>query len=164
MEHLQNLVLRIKLSVPEEQKKVGRRIGKQSIDDCVVLISRLGDPILCYYCGNYGHSQATCEIKKAKANLVCTKCKRKGHESFDCNLARRIGADKQDEDIEEIENGGAAYSTATAKNESLGTQQEVKLNSDVTNKVDITVTQSVDTKKVNSAQISTFHFGSCSAK
>jgi hypothetical protein len=104
LSNVENGITRVKLRVKRQDKcKVDAIIGKKIIESFKALITREGDPIICYYCEQYGHLQTNCEERIRKRNLQCGKCYRKGHTTEDCNLARGINAQNEQDDDEELE-------------------------------------------------------------
>jgi uncharacterized protein YjbI with pentapeptide repeats len=101
LKDVENGVYRVKIKTTKlERERVDRLIGKKELSDQRTLITRIGDPIMCYFCEAYGHTQADCETKKIKGNLKCSKCLRRGHTTEECSIAKRTAtynAFEQDE-------------------------------------------------------------------
>jgi hypothetical protein len=106
LSNIENGILRIKLRTKRQEKtKIDTILGKKVIKGFKVLITRVGDPVICYYCEQYGHLQSNCEEKIRRRNLQCDKCHKKGHSTEECNFAKRLNVqnEQDDEELDEAE-------------------------------------------------------------
>lgn len=84
-------------------------VGNHTIDGEAAFIFKVGDPILCKYCSNFGHIKCDCEILKNKLSKFCETCKQRGHSTDEHIIAAMI-ADKNIENTppeQELDREGA---------------------------------------------------------
>lgn len=80
-----NFLVKCKLDLKTNKNRL--ETGINEIDGNRVLISRIGGPIRCLTCNEYGHIRRNCPRK----NDRCSRCNKLGHVLEECTMAKRIG-------------------------------------------------------------------------
>lgn len=79
--------LKIKVRVAKDKADSLRElVGIKKYQDIRFLVQLSGERPGCFMCGNKSHMKKDCP----KLNLMCTKCKGRGHTTDECNMALRI--------------------------------------------------------------------------
>jgi len=96
-------IVRIKIQYPTslDAKIRAHIIGKRTICRRQLIVSIAGDKPKCTLCDQEGHVRKNCP----KLDVVCGRCRRRGHTTSECSDAKRLGggADIQDNNLIEEE-------------------------------------------------------------
>jgi hypothetical protein len=88
-ENLRTGNLKIKVLVSQDKvENLKELVGIKKYQDIRFLVQLSGERPGCFMCGDNSHMKKDCP----KLNLVCTKCKGRGHTTAECTMANRIKA------------------------------------------------------------------------
>ena len=87
---INNNVFRVKVTFETNDsgtsfEKIKKYMGSHKVDGFEALFQLSGMPPKCLYCNEYGHMRGDCPNK-----VKCTKCFRNTHTSEQCNMAKRL--------------------------------------------------------------------------